>query len=376
MHGPEARPFLLGFLVPALFALPLRGQRAPQPHSTPARQLLPQAGFAGRPGAAADDARAHLGAGLRLFDLQRYSEAAREFELALALDPKLAEARYYLAVSDFNERRYQDAREQFALLQGSDYRHAWVRYYLGRLDLIEGNTDAAIRELTGLAPEAPLQDELYYLGQAYLKKGQWPEAIRALERQVKFNPRDFRAHNFLARAYQKAGKTAEAEREFQKSEQLHEYYTRGQQDIADCRALLQTGKAEEAWARCGGIVAMEDIDKQVAAGLLFGEFAQYEHARQLFERALELDPESPEVSYDLGYTCFQQKDYATSRRYAEKALRLRPDFFEALAVDGTALYLLHEDAAARKVLERAHRLRPEDATISRLLEKLQAPSAR
>ncbi|HEV2494839.1 MAG TPA: tetratricopeptide repeat protein [Terriglobia bacterium] len=30
------------------------------------------------------------------------------------------------------------------------------------------------------------------------------------------------------------------------------------------------------------------------------EFHLYDHARELFQRALELDPESPEVNYNLG----------------------------------------------------------------------------
>ncbi len=325
---------------------------------------------------AADDARAHLGAGLRLFDLQRYAEAAREFEQALALEPRLAEARYDLAVCEFNERRYAEARTQFARLQGGDYRPVWVRYYLGRLDLRDGDFDAAIRVLKGLSPDSSLQDELYYLGQAYLKKGQAGEAVRCLERQVKFNPRDFRAHNLLARAYQKTGRGNEAEREFQEAEQLHQYYAQGQQDLAACRALLRAGKAADAWRRCGGVARADDIDKQVAAGMMFGEFSQYGHARELFERALALDPDSPEVNYNLGYTCFQQEDYAAARRYLEAALRLRPDFFEALDVEGNTLYLLHQDGAARTALERAHELRPDDASVARLLDRLNHPGAR
>src|SRR5947208_14453066 len=51
-------------------------------------------------------AQEHLGAGVKLFQLERYSEAAKEFELALKVDSDLSEARYYLAVSCFNERRY------------------------------------------------------------------------------------------------------------------------------------------------------------------------------------------------------------------------------------------------------------------------------
>jgi cytochrome c-type biogenesis protein CcmH/NrfG len=53
--------------------------------------------------------------------MQRYSEAAREFQQALIFNPRLVEARYYLAVVDFNERRYADARQQFDKLKDSGY---------------------------------------------------------------------------------------------------------------------------------------------------------------------------------------------------------------------------------------------------------------
>ncbi|HEV2492473.1 MAG TPA: tetratricopeptide repeat protein [Terriglobia bacterium] len=320
---------------------------------------------------ALEDDRAHLGAGLRLFDMQRYSEAAQEFQQALTLNPRLVEARYYLAVADFNERRFADSRQQFDKLKNSGYRKAWVTYYCGRLDLIDGNLDTAIQAFKGLSRTEPLQDELYYLGQAYLRKGEPEEAIHYLERQVEFNPRDFRAHNLLARAYQRTGKTRDAEREFRKSEELHAYYAKGQRDLSACRALLESGKAEQAWSNCSGAAQTDDIDKQVAAGMLFGEFHLYNDARELFERALELDPESPEVNYNLGYTYFQMKDYARARRYLETALRLRPDFFEALAMEGTALYMLHDNSAAKKSLERAHQLRPDNVPVSKLLGQLE-----
>ena len=78
----------------------------------------------------AGNAQEHLGAGLKLFQLERYSEAAKEFELALKVDPSLAEARYYLAVSCFNERRYPEAREQLERLLPSGYQKERVTYYL------------------------------------------------------------------------------------------------------------------------------------------------------------------------------------------------------------------------------------------------------
>src|SRR5262249_48446507 len=178
---------------------------------------------------------------------------------------------------------------------------------------------------------------------------------------IAFNSRDFRAHNLLARVYMKDGKNAQAEREFQVSEELHRYYLEGKKDLMECRAELSAHAVEQAWQRCGPILETDDIDKLVAAGSLFGEFKAYDYALRLFQRALALDAEAPEVSYDLGYTYFQKKEYQRARDFLAVALRLRPDFFEALALEGSVLYLLRDDKAALEALRRAHQLRPEDA---------------
>jgi tetratricopeptide (TPR) repeat protein len=333
--------------------------------------LLRPPGLASQAVPPSQDARAHLGAGLRLFDSQRYSEAAREFELTLKIDPKLDDARYHLAVSYFNERRYTDSRKQFELLQAAGYREDWATYYLGRMDLLDGSLDQAVRQFESLKRPEPLEDELYFLGSAYMKKGEPEKAIVPLQHQVSFNSRDFRAHNLLARAYAKTGRPDEAEREYAEAKRLHEYYLRGKTELMECRALLEAARSDQAWARCGLVLKTDDIDKLVAVGMLFGEFHSYDRALQIFEKALTLDPESPEVNYDIGFTYFEKKDYAQARTFLETAVQLRPNFFEALALDGTVLYFLREDAAALKALERAHELRPDDNAVSKLLKKLE-----
>ena len=319
---------------------------------------------------ASDSAQEHLGAGLKLFEVERYSEAIRELRLALESDPGLSEARYYLAVSCFNERKYLEAREHFELLLHSGYQKDWVTYYLGRLDLAAGHLDSAIRRFESLKRPAPVTDELYYLGSALMKGGKAAQAAVVLEGQIRFNPRDFRAHSLLARAYIKLGRGQQAEKEFKKSEELHQYYLQGKQELAVCRNYLAAGHADQAWAQCGSALSTDDIDRLVAVGMLFGEFRSYGYAVQAFRKALSLDPESPEINYDLGFTYFQQRQYREARKFLEAALHLRPDFFEALAIEGTALYQLHQDSAARQVLDRAHALRPHDETVSRLLAQI------
>lgn len=326
---------------------------------------------------ASEDALAHLGAGLKLFDLQRYSEAAKEFELALRSDPGLQEARYYLAVSEFNQRRYPEAQQQFETLSPSGYQKDWVTYYLARLDLVELKLDSAISRFESLLKRSePLQDELYYLGSAYMKKGEPEKAVPLIRRALEFNPRDFRAHELLARAYVKTGHPREAEREFEETRRLHEYYLEGKKELMACREQLRAGQADQAWCACGSVLGTDDIDKLVAAGMLFGEFGFYGRALRLFEKALSLDPESPEVNYDIGFTYFQKKDYRQARQSLEVATRLRPNFFEALALYGTVLYVLREDAAALDVLRRAHRFRPDDPAVTKLLAQLESDGSR
>ena len=174
--------------------------------------------------AAADDAMSHMGAGIRLFDLQRLPEAAKEFEHALEIDPNLNDARYHLAVCHFRQKSFAKARENFDKLLNSGFKKDWVTYYLARIDVVDGKLDAAIAGFQSLPRNEPLFDELYYLGFAYLKKGEPEKALEILKRQIAFNPRDFRAHDQAARAYVKLGRPRDAEREFQEAGRLHDYY--------------------------------------------------------------------------------------------------------------------------------------------------------
>jgi tetratricopeptide (TPR) repeat protein len=326
--------------------------------------------------AASNAASAHLGAGLKLFDVQRYSEAAKEFKLALDADAGLQDARYHLAVCDFNQRQFPEAREQFGRLAGTGYEKRWVTYYLGRLDLLDGELDSAIQRFGSLTKSEPLQDESYYLGSALMKKGEPAKAISPLAKQIEINPRDFRAHDLIARAYMKVGRSKDAEREFQIAGELREYYGQGKKQLADCQTEVQAGRVDSAWAGCKPFLQSDDIDLLVAAGMMFGQAGYHDQALQFFQHAVELDPDSPEINYDAGLTLFWMKDYASARKYIAAALAVRPDFFEALATQGAILYMLKEDAAAREILERAHGLRPDDSAVNKLLSQLNTQPAK
>ncbi len=312
-------------------------------------------------------ARAHMGSGNKFIQTERYKEAAEEFAKALRIDPNLTEARQQLAICRFELRDYPAARGLFQQMLAAKENRELALYYLGRIALIEQDFDSAIRLFQSLTLAGTFRDELYYFGVAHFKIAEFAKATEILKQAVSDNPRDFRAHQYLARAYQKLGETQKAEQEFAETQQLHDYYLKGSVVISECRSLLLNGQVERAWQTCSPLLETDDVDKLVAIGMVFGKSGAYKQALEVWDKAISLDADSPEINYNLALTYYHLKDLPKARRYAKAAARLRPGFFEANMLLGTILYMLAEDEAAIQALTRAHQLRPDDEGARKLL---------
>ena len=299
--------------------------------------------------------------------MERFKEAAEEFQRALAETPELSEARQQLAICHFELRQYSEARQLFQKMIRLNENPVLATYYLGRLDLLEQELDGAVRHFRSLPSPVPFSDELYYLGVAYFKQGKFSEALNTLTRAAADNPRDYRVHQFLARVYQKLGQTQKAEQAFAETQRLHDYYLQGSVGIAGCRSLLLAGQFGEAWEKCQPLIETDDVDKLVGLGILFGKSEEYGHALEIWKRAVVLDPDSSEINYNLALTAYHLKNLPQARQSAATAVQLRPDFFEANMLYGTILYLTAQDNEAIRVLTHAHELRPNDEETRKLL---------
>src|SRR5262245_47685883 len=107
-------------------------------------------------------ARAHLGNGQKLMQMERFKEASEEFQHALAENSDLTEARQQLAICRFELRQYSDARQLFQELTQMNVNPMLANYYLGRLDLLEQDLNGAISHFRSLGSTDPFRDELYY----------------------------------------------------------------------------------------------------------------------------------------------------------------------------------------------------------------------
>jgi predicted Zn-dependent protease len=319
------------------------------------------------PAAFGDSALAHLGAANQMLDREQFSEAADEFQKALDLDRGLVAARRDLAVCRFELRQYGPAKKLLAPLLKHASTSAMAHYYSGRIDLVEENIPSAIAHFRSIPSTHPFRDERYYLGKAYFKTSRWESCAQMLRAYIRENPRDFRSHQLLARAFLKLGRKEAAAGEFAETRRLLGYYTDGSEALKRCGQLLSNNADEEAGQTCGSQMESDDVDKLAYLGMLFGRYGRYEQARTVWQRAASLDPESPEIRYDLALTCFHLKDSECARDNAKAAIQARPDFPEANVLYASILYKLGADDEALPALRRAHMLTPADASIRELL---------
>jgi len=317
--------------------------------------------------ASKDSALAHLGKANQLFNEERFEEAAGEFQKALDNNPGLPTARRDLAVCQFEFRQYEPARQRFSELLNDKATASLAHYYLGRIDLIAEKFPSAIAHFRASSSARPFRDERYFLGMAYFKSLQLQNSVKVLNESIEENPRDFRAHQLLARALQKLGKTQAAAAQFQETRRLLGYYTEGSQALKRCGQSLSAATGQEISNLCGPLLETDDVDKLAALGVLLGKAQHFEQARSAWARAASLDPESAEIRYDLALTCFHLKDLGCARENAAAAIQGREDFPEANVLYGSVLYMMGADEEALPALRRAHSLSPTDTGITELL---------
>ena len=192
----------------------------------------------------------HLGKGYDALKQERYEEAVREFREALELDPNLVEkARFPLGVAYFEMRQFDESRRQLEEVRRAVGNHPNVTYYLGRLDLETGDFNGAIRNLAAAAVKPPLPDTAYFLGFAYLQKGELSSAAKWLEAAEKDAARftgSFSAWNCVPQA----GTSEEAKKALSRSAELRRRDNDEVQMRVECAQKLDQGPRETARAFC------------------------------------------------------------------------------------------------------------------------------
>jgi len=314
---------------------------------------------------------AHLSQGYEALKLDRYEVAVGEFRAALTGDPGLSvRARFPLAVALFELHQSDEARRQLELVRREVGDHPNVFYYLGRLDLDDHQYASAVRNLKLAATRPPFPDTAYFLGYAYFKQGDLLAAEKWLREASRLTPRDARVPYQLALVYRNLGHEPEATKALALSEKLRRQDADESRLRLECRQKLDQGLRDEARTVCEQLYDPDNADKLTELGTIYGQHGDAEAALKPLRRAAELEPNSPQMQYNLALTYYQMNRFESARGALAGVLKRWPDLFQLNFLYGAVLVKLGEDPEAYPVLHHAHQLNPQDPGTTDLLYAL------
>src|SRR5690349_13340372 len=143
--------------------------------------------------------------GVAYMNQQKFAEAQKYFEKALAADPKFAIARLNLGIALLSQQKLEPARaaleDGVRLLPNDSY--AW--YNLGLLYKDIGEPEKGIEAFQHVAQLSPEADAHYFLGYLYTQLQRYDEAIAEFQKAIAAFSYHASSEFGIARAYQRKG---------------------------------------------------------------------------------------------------------------------------------------------------------------------------
>lgn len=234
-----------------------------------------------------------------------------------------------------------------------------VREQLQSLGYITGNPITSNKRSAGIDPkDGIIQLQTIQRAGDQMSKGQYKEAINALNGLLAMSPDNIQAHSTLGRCYLLLQEFKSAKSEF---EAVLAFTNQEQYQLQLAIALSglhKTDKAEKAleealklnphFASAYSMLVQLHLSKGDIAG-----------AEAIVARALKADPEDPRIFLTAGQLAIRQSQYTEAEKYFHLAISGDPSFVQAYRELGSCLLherKLHESAEA---YEKAVKLNPQ-----------------
>jgi tetratricopeptide (TPR) repeat protein len=291
-------------------------------------------------------------------DAGYYDRARTALEEALAMDPKVRHAHFYLGTLPVMAEgvvRVEEAMVEFRreLKLAPDDPLANLRLGMALVEAHRESEALGPLQIAAAAPDAGWQ-AYQYLGRCQLALDRPADAVRSLRKAVDLSAglpvqaRIGNLHYHLAMALRQAGQENEAEQEFtaaaaqakERTESDREALDRFLQDQGDRPGADPTTMLPLDPGGFGKITAdaRKAVATQIASalarvylnlGVMQAQANRFARAGDLFQQAATLDPSLPQVQYSLGVASFNAHDYSTAAAALAKALDQDPSNADA-----------------------------------------------
>jgi tetratricopeptide (TPR) repeat protein len=165
--------------------------------------------------------------GMAYDTMHQPAEAVREFEAALAANPRLPEAAFGAGFVYFKEGKLDEAARWLAKEIEIDACHAPSLRYLGEIALKQARYEEAAGRFEQSATCDPRESKTYLgWGAAVERLEQFERALELYRKAAEMDPESSDAHYRLGRALQRSGRAQEAEAAFERVKELRARYSK------------------------------------------------------------------------------------------------------------------------------------------------------
>lgn len=267
--------------------------------------------------------------------LDKRDEAESALRRAINLDPSLSET--YLALGSIAMDKWNSEEAEHFVREALSRERTRAGYcMLGRILKRLGRKDeaeSAYREALAIDPEF---DEAYYNLGALLRTSNPAEAEKLFSKALSLDPNYAPACRELGWLSFERGLFGEAEAQIRRAMELepddmwahvymgHLLWRRGVIENSD--ALIQEAEVEFRWAQHAAPEAALPV---WTLANLYEDEENFGGARELYERALELEPDDAEAHVGFGRLLIRTGEPAAAKVFLERALLLDPNYKRA-----------------------------------------------
>ena len=287
-------------------------------------------------------------------DAGAYDRATAALRRALAMDPRVRRAHYYLATVALKSEGVVRLDEAIGELQAERTLapdDPLTNLRLG-MALVEARREREALPALAIAAHAPHPpaDAFEYLGRAELAAARVAEAIDSLRRALALTsalPADAERlghiHYELATALRRAGRGADADTHFAEAKRVSAARAEGERERLS-RFMTDAGDATPTGGATGLPLEIPALDGMAAPerlalgrrvrdalartclnlGVLQAQGERFARAAAFFEQAADIDPAFPGVQYSLGVAYFNAGDFTKASAPLQRAVDAGP----------------------------------------------------
>jgi tetratricopeptide (TPR) repeat protein len=313
----------------------------------------------------------------------RIADAGVEAQKALATDPKSVAGRLVRASVNAMQGKLAEAEQEFTALQKELPDDASVQLRTGMYYQLRGrNAEAEKNLLRALQLQPDSDDVLRQVVQYFDSQKATNRAIDIINTTVPDSKKRALHYEMAGVIYARASRLPEAEAAFKKALQMEPDRVESHANLAN--VYIGLTRYDDA------LKQIDELLKQVPnnanaysmKGVIYQTKEDLASAKDNYERALKVDPNSFVAANNLAYILAEQgKDLEVALGYAQTARRLGPDQPASADTLGWIQYKMGRHVSARDQLQFAVSKQPENPTFQYHLgmvykETKQIPQAR